>query len=123
MLGPVALLFREAIMSKIAIIVIAAFASCVLANAAEPAPKPQDSKDAQIRALQAKVHQQEAIIRDLSQKLAQAQASQPLTYKLVPPQTMQSLPTVVPQQIPEGWVRREFNGTAFYVIPLAGKNQ
>jgi len=110
-------------MSKIAIFVIAIFASCVLANGAEPATKHQDSKDAQIKALQAKVLSQEAIIRDLSQKLAQAQASQPLAYKFVPPQTMQSLPMVVPQQIPEGWVRRDFNGTAFYLIPLAGKNQ
>jgi len=110
-------------MSKIAIFVIVIFASCVLANAAEPATKPQDSKDAQIKALQAQVRQQEAIIRDLSQKLAQAQASQPLTYKLVAPQTMQSLPMVVPQQLPEGWVRREFNGSAFYLIPLAGKNR
>ena len=123
MLGPILIFLREAIMSKIAIFVIAIFASCVLANAVEPATKPQDSKDAQIKALQAKVRQQEAIIRDLSQKLAQAQASQPLTLKFAPPQTMQSLPTVVPQQIPQGWVRREFNGTAFYLIPLAGKNQ
>lgn len=110
-------------MSKIAFFVMATLGLCVLANAAEPASKPQDPKDAQIKALQAKVHQQEAVIRDLSQKLAQAQASPPLTYKLVPPQTMQSLPMVVPQQMPEGWVRREFNGTAYYIIPLAGKNQ
>jgi len=110
-------------MSKIAIFVIATFGFCTLVSAAEPSAKPQDSKDAQIKALQAKVHQQEAVIRDLSQKLAQAQASPPLTYKLVPPQTMQSLPMVVPQQLPEGWVRRKFNGSAFYLIPLAGKNQ
>jgi len=110
-------------MSKIRIFVIATLGFCALASAAEPASNPQDTKDAQIKALQAKVHQQEAVIRDLSQKLAQAQASPPLTYKFVPPQTMQSLPTVVPQQIPEGWVRRKFNGSAFYLIPLAGKNQ
>ena len=122
MLGPISIFFREAIMSKIAMFVIATLGLCALVSA-EPATNPQDSKDAQIKALQAKVHQQEAVIRDLSQKLAQAQASPPLTYKLVPPQTMQSLPTVVPQQIPEGWVRREFNGSAFYLIPLAGKNQ
>ena len=108
-------------MSKIAVFVIATIGLCVLANAAEPVSKPQDPKDAQIKALQAKVRQQEAIIRDLSQKLAQTQASQPLTLKFFPPQTMQTLPNLVPQQLPQGWVRREFNGTALYLIPLAGK--
>ncbi|HEX5243828.1 MAG TPA: hypothetical protein VFW23_11250 [Tepidisphaeraceae bacterium] len=107
-------------MSKIAMFVIATFSLCALVGA-EPATNPQDSKDAQIKALQAKVHQQEAIIRDLSEKLAQAQVKQPLTLKFLPPQTMQSLPLVAPEPMPKGWVRREFNGTAFYLIPLGDK--
>ena len=123
MLGPIWSFSREAIMSKIAIFFVAIFASCVLANAAEPAPKSQDSKDVQIKALQAQVRQQEAIIRDLSEKLAQAQAKPPLTLKFVPPQIMQAMPKLAPQQMPQGWVRREFNGSALYLIPLAGKNQ
>lgn len=89
-----------------------------MAHAAEPASKPQDPKDAQIKALQAKVRQQEAIIRDLSEKLAQAQVKQPLSLKFLPPQTMQATPKLVPQQMPQGWVRKEFNGTAFYLVPL-----
>lgn len=120
MLGPISIFFREAIMSKIAMFVIATLGLCALVSA-EPATNPQDSKDAQIKALQAKVHQQEAIIRELSEKLARAQASQPLTLKFLPPQTMQSLPLVVPQQMPKGWLRWEFNGTAFYLIPLGEK--
>lgn len=108
-------------MSKIAMFVIAILGLFALARAAEPANKPQDAKDAQIKALQDKVHQQEAIIRDLSEKLALVQASPPLTLKYLPPQAMQAMPSLVPQQMPQGWVRREFNGSAFYLIPLDGK--
>lgn len=122
MLGPISIFFREAIMSKIAMFVIATFSLCALVGA-EPATNPQDSKDAQIKALQARVRQQEAVIRDLSEKLAQAQVKQPLTLKFLPPQTTQSPTLTLPQQSPKGWVRREFNGTTFYLIPLAGKNQ
>ena len=109
-------------MSKpVIFILVATLGLCALhVNAAEPATKPQDAKDAQIKALQAKVQQQEAIIRDLSEKLAQAQASQPYTLRFLP-QTTPAVPKLVPQQVPEGWVQRQFNGMPYYVIPLGKK--
>lgn len=111
-------------MTKFAIYVfVATLGLCAFnVSAGEPATHPQDSRDAQLKALQAKVQQQEAIIRDLSEKLAQAkaQASQPLTLKYLP-LTTQAAPMIVPQQVPEGWVQRQFNGVPYYVIPLDHK--
>ena len=111
-------------MSKIVIFIVVATLglSALHLNATEPATKSQDAKDAQIKALQAKIHEQEAIILDLSEKLAQAkaQASQPYTLRFLP-QTTPAVPNLVPQPMPKGWVQRQFNGVPYYVIPLDHK--
>ncbi len=104
--------------------------SCILAVGAasrgdadsrSEAPKPPESVEAQVAALRAQVKEQAAEIRSLREKVEELQARSRDYRKVLvaPPQAAPNPAGVGAQQVPPGWIPREFNGTTYYVVPLA----